>query len=199
MSRVVKFFQSAAWACLLGGGATAYAAVGQSASRPGPVADNASFQSATRQQHQIGAADEQVADCEMSRIDDIVTLIYKRNDEQAALALARRCEIFSVTQARPDFRTLAARIKALVAIKSKDMTGLKAAGEALVKESLSPEFVADGHLFIAFACTFSGRPACARPHLDQAKTLFVRHDVSGAMEQVNSVEQALLKLESSPN
>src|SRR5690606_8892138 len=139
---------------------------------------------------------EQAAECEMSRIDEIVTLIYKRHDESAALALARRCELFSVTQARPDFRTLAARIKALVAIKSKDMPGLQAAGDLLVKEALTPEFVADGHLFIACSCTFSGRAACARTHLDQAKALFVPHEVAGALEQLQSVEQALLKLES---
>lgn len=203
MSRTVKLFHGlrrlAGAVCVLAASGAVEAAVGQSLSKPGPIVDEATFQQAARQQYQIGEAETSPSDCEMTAIPQAVALIYQLHNESAALTLAQRCELYAVTQSRPHYRTLASRVKALVAIKLKDMMALQAAGEALVLDAQAPEFVADGHLFIAFACTFSGRALCARTHLDQAKLLFERHEVTGAMEQLMSVEQALLKLESSPS
>jgi hypothetical protein len=192
-----KALGSAGVVCLMLGAGGAEGAVGQSSSRPGVVADEATFQTAARRQHQLAAADDNTARCEPTGISQAVSLIYQFDDIPGALAIARRCEMLAITQGRPDFKTGASRIKALAAIRVKDMEALRSAGEALVAEAPSPEFIADGHLFIAFACTFSGRAVCARTHLDQAKVMFVRHDVAGALEQLMSVEQALLKLEAS--
>jgi hypothetical protein len=181
---------------LAGSGLTngAMAAVGQPASRPGLIADESTFQAAARQQQQFDVA---ASRCEVSSVNEAVSLIYQYDDSPGALNIAQRCELQAITQGRADYKALASRIKALVAIKAKDMGALQSAGEALVASAQLPEFLADGHLFIAFACTFSGRAACARTHLEQAKLIFERHEVAGALEQLMSVEQALLKLEAS--
>ena len=194
MSQTVKILGAI---CLTAGLGAASAALGPGTPRKGGLADSSAFQSAARQQQHLDH-EEGASHCEMARINEAVALIYQFDDVPAALAMARRCEVFSVTMGRPDYRILASRIKALAAIKQRDMDALQVAGEAMVKESVSPEHVADGHLFIAFACTFSGRAACARTHLDRAKAMFVRHDVAGALDQLMSVEQALLKLEAGP-
>lgn len=174
----------------------AHGAIGQSGLRPGFLADEGAFQAATRQQHQF-AGDADAARCEPGAINEAVALIYQYDDSAGASALARRCEVLAVSRGRPDYRTLASRIQALVAIKAKDMPALQSAGESLVAQGQTPEYIADGHLFIAFACTFSGHAVCARTHLEQAKAMFTRHEVAGALEQLMSVEQALLKLEAS--
>ncbi|MFT3858265.1 MAG: hypothetical protein QM742_12455 [Aquabacterium sp.] len=194
--RVGSFIAMSAGGLMLAG--AVQAASGPAVSRPGLVPAQSDFQAAARQQPQIAGAEDGATACDMSRINDAVAMIYQWHDAPAALHLARRCELQAVTSGRPDYKTLASRIKALVAIQAKDMDALQHAGENLVADAQAPEFIADGHLFIAFACTFSGRVGCARTHLEQAKTLFTRHDVAGAMDQLMSVEQALLKLEAAP-
>lgn len=194
MSQAVNFIGAM---CLMAGMGNALAAVGPGATGRGALADPSTFQSAAREQQHVDR-EEGASRCDMARINDAVELIYQQDDTPAAMAMARRCELYSVTLGRPEYKTLSSRIKALVAIKHRDMDALQTAGESLVKDAVSPEYVADGHLFIAFACTFSGRAGCARIHLEQAKAMFTRHGVAGALDQLMSVEQALLKLEAAP-
>lgn len=135
------------------------------------------------------------AQCESSSLDEAVTLLFQQNDVPAAAGIAKRCEALSIAQQRPFYKTIASRIKAMIAMKAKDMHALQLAGEALVAEAHFPEYVADGHMFIAFACVFSGNAGCARTHLEQAKAMFAQHEVLSALEQLRPVEQALNKLE----
>lgn len=198
MSHAVQILKHT-WAVgLLVGMGGALGAVAQSTLRAGPIADESAFHAAARQQQQLDHEQGPVR-CEASSLNDAVALIYQVDDSPGALAIARRCELLAITQGHPDHKTVASRIKALVAIKGRDMLALQSAGQALVDDAQSPESIADGHLFIAFSCTFSGRALCARTHLDQAKAMFSRHEVAGALEQLMSVEQALLKLEASPS
>lgn len=166
--------------------------------RKAPITDEATFHSAARQQHHLGAAEAPQA-CDPASVGQAVTLIYQHDDARAAAAIAQRCDLLAITQGRGEHRSAASRIRALIAIKGKDMAALQSAGEALVADAHAPEAIADGHMFIAFACTFSGRADCGRAHLESAKALFARHEVAGALEQLMSVEQALLKLEQSPS
>lgn len=133
--------------------------------------------------------------CDNGRVQEAVTLIFNQDDVESAAELAARCEVLAVSQARPFSKTIAARIKALIAMRVRDMAALKLAGESLVAEAQVPEYVADGHLFIAFACVFGGDAKCARQHVDSAKTMFTQLNVADALMQLKPLEQTLLKLE----
>lgn len=133
--------------------------------------------------------------CDGDRVKEAVSLIYEQDDMSAAANIALRCELLANTEGRPFNRTIASRIKALIAMRTRDMAALKMAGESLVAEAQVPEYVADGHLFIAFACLFGGNPKCAREHVDQAKAMFTELNVADALSQLRPLEQTLSKLE----
>lgn len=133
--------------------------------------------------------------CDGDRVKEAVSLIYEQDDMAAAANIALRCELLANTEGRPFNRTIASRIKALIAMRTRDMAALKMAGESLVAEAQVPEYVADGHLFIAFACLFGGNPKCAREHVDLAKAMFTALNVADALNQLRPLEQTLSKLE----
>lgn len=133
--------------------------------------------------------------CDGDRVKEAVALIYEQDDMSAAADIALRCELQANAEGRPFNRTIASRIKALIAMRTRDMAALKMAGEALVADAQEPEYVADGHLFIAFACLFGGNPKCAREHVDQAKAMFTELNVADALNQLRPLEQTLSKLE----
>lgn len=133
--------------------------------------------------------------CDGDRVKEAVSLIYEQDDMGAAANIALRCELLANSEGRPFNRTIASRIKALIAMRTHDMAALKMAGEALVAEAQVPEYVADGHLFIAFACLFGGNPKCAREHVDQAKAMFTALNVADALNQLRPLEQTLSQLE----
>lgn len=133
--------------------------------------------------------------CDNDGVKQAVSLIYEQNDVATASAVAQRCEALAATQARPFNRVIASRIKAMIAMRMRDMAALKHAGETLVSESPVPEYVADGHLFIAFACVFGGNPRCAREHVNTARTLFTQLRVNEALAQLQPLEQTLMRLE----
>ncbi|HEX5357411.1 MAG TPA: hypothetical protein VFW93_14450 [Aquabacterium sp.] len=133
--------------------------------------------------------------CDSDGVKEAVSLIYEQDDVASASAVALRCEALAATQARPFNRVIASRIKAMIAMRMRDMVALKRAGETLVTEAQVPEYVADGHLFIAFACVFGGNPRCAREHVDTAKTLFTQLHVDEALAQLQPLEQTLMRLE----
>lgn len=133
--------------------------------------------------------------CDNDGVKEAVSLIYEQNDVVSASAVALRCENLAITQGRPFNRVIASRIKAMVAMRMRDMVALKRAGEALVNEAQVPEHVADGHMFIAFACVFGGNPRCAREHVDTAKSLFTQLHVNDALAQLQPLEQTLIRLE----
>ncbi|MBI5926649.1 MAG: hypothetical protein HY836_13740 [Aquabacterium sp.] len=135
--------------------------------------------------------------CNNDGVKEAISLIYEQDDVATASAVALRCETLAATQARPFNRVIASRIKAMIAMRMRDMAALKHAGETLVSESPVPEYVADGHLFIAFACVFGGNPRCAREHIDTARTLFTQLRVNEALDQLQPLEQTLARLESS--
>lgn len=149
-------------------------------------------QPASRQVQAFSAGEDA---CDNSRLQEAVSLIFGRDDVDSAAEMAQRCEALAVSQGRPFSKTIAARIKAMIAMRVRDMAALKLAGESLVAEAQVPEYVADGHLFIAFACVFGGDAKCARQHVDSAKTMFTQLNVSDALVQLKPLEQTLLKLE----
>lgn len=157
-----------------------------SAKAPGPVP------TASRHVQEFAAGEGL---CDGDRVKEAVSLIYEQDDMSAAANIALRCELLANTEGRPFNRTIAARIKALIAMRTRDMAALKMAGESLVAEAQVPEYVADGHLFIAFACLFGGNPKCAREHVDQAKAMFTALNVADALNQLRPLEQTLSKLE----
>jgi hypothetical protein len=112
-----------------------------------------------------------------------------------AAQLAERCEARAVSMGRALDKTIALRIKALIALRVQDMGALKRVGETLVAMAPVPEYVADGHLFIAMACLFGGDPKCARAHVDHAKAMFLELHVADALSQIQPLETALSKLE----
>lgn len=133
--------------------------------------------------------------CNNDGVKEAISLIYEQDDVAAASAIALRCEALALAQDRPFNRVIASRIKAMVAMRVRDMLALKRAGEALVNEAQVPEYVADGHMFIAFACVFGGNPRCAREHVDTAKILFTQLHVDEALAQLQPLEQTLMRLE----
>lgn len=133
--------------------------------------------------------------CDNERVQQAVSLIYEQDDMPTAAQLALRCELLARTQKHAFSRTVAARIQALIAMRTRDMAALRRAGESLVAEAPAPEYVADGHMFIAFACLFSGDPQCARTHVDQAKAMFTQLHVADALVQLQPLEQTLMQLE----
>lgn len=157
-----------------------------SAKDPGPVP------TASRHVQEFAAGEGL---CDGDRVKEAVSLIYEQDDMSAAANIALRCELLANTEGRPFNRTIASRIKALIAMRTRDMAALKMAGESLVADAQVPEYVADGHLFIAFACLFGGNPKCAREHVDQAKAMFTELNVAEALNQLRPLEQTLSKLE----
>lgn len=145
--------------------------------------------------HQVKSFAAGETPCAADRVKEAAALIYEQDDLAAAAHLALRCELQADTEGRPIYRAIASRIKALIAMRTHDMAALKMAGEALVAQAPMPEYVADGHLFIAFACLFGGNPKCAREHVDQAKAMFTALNVAEALEQLRPLEQTLSKLE----
>ncbi|MDO9235577.1 MAG: hypothetical protein Q7U28_06020 [Aquabacterium sp.] len=136
--------------------------------------------------------------CHSERVQEAITLIYKENNVGAAAELALRCETLPSQQVNPAHKVMASRIRALIALRVRDMVSLKRAGETLVAQAARPEYVADGHFFIAFACVFGGDTKCARTHVDTAKTLFTQLKVAHALDQIKPLEQSLIELETSP-
>lgn len=133
--------------------------------------------------------------CDNDGVKEAVSMIYEQDDVVSASAVALRCETLAATQGRPFNRVIASRIRAMIAMRMRDMVALKRAGEALVNEAQVPEHVADGHMFIAFACVFGGNPRCAREHVDTARTLFTQLHVNEALAQLQPLEQTLIRLE----
>lgn len=133
--------------------------------------------------------------CNTDGVKEAIALIYEQDDIATASAIALRCEALARSQNRPFNRVIASRIKAMIAMRVRDMVALKRAGEALVNEAQVPEYVADGHMFIAFACVFGGNPRCAREHVDTARSMFTQLQVSEALAQLQPLEQTLSRLE----
>jgi hypothetical protein len=172
--------------------ALAASAKGPGAAQPWP--DTGSFSQATREQIQQGDHGSSVS-CSGETLNEALNLIYNADNLPGAQLLARRCEAQAVTQGEVFYAQIGLRIKALIAMKSRDMAALKTAGEAMVSKATNPEHEGDGHMFQAFACLFTNQASCARSHVEQARTLFTRAQVNEALEQLNTMEQALAKLE----
>jgi len=113
--------------------------------------------------------------CDDASVKLAVALVYQHDDLGAAAQLAERCEARAVSMGRALDKTIALRIKALIALRVQDM--------------------GDGHLFIAMACLFGGDPKCARAHVDHAKAMFLELHVADALSQIQPLETALSKLE----
>jgi hypothetical protein len=140
----------------------------------------------------FAAGDEPCGD---TSVKQAVALIYQQGDMDGAAKLAARCEARAAAQGRALDKTIALRIQALIALRIQDMAALKQVGESLVADAPVPEYVADGHLFIAMACLFGGDPICARTHVDHAKAMFMRLHVADALSQIQPLENALITLE----
>lgn len=149
---------------------------------------------ATASRHVQGFADGQGL-CNGDSVKQAVALVYQEDDLPAAADLAQRCDAMATSLGRPFYKVIASRIHALIAMRVKDMAALKNAGESLIAEAQVPEYVADGHMFIAFACVFGGDTKCARAHVDQARTMFTELKVTDALTQLRPLEQALIQLE----
>jgi hypothetical protein len=173
---------------------TASAAASKAASVSPVLPDDGSFSQATREQIQQGEHG-QATPCSSATLNEALHLIYNAEDLTSASLMARRCEAQAVTQGEVYFAQIGLRIKALIAMKTRDMDALKLAGEAMVKKATNPEHEGDGHMFLAFACLFSNQASCARSHVELARVLFTRAQVSEALEQLHTMEQALAKLE----
>ena len=137
--------------------------------------------------------------CDGDSVKEAVALVYVQGDLPAAVQIAHRCDAMANTLGRPFYKVIASRVHALIAMRVKDMSALKMAGESLVAEAQVPEYIADGHMFIAFACVFGGNPKCAREHVDQARTMFTQLNVADALNQLQPLEQALVELEEQGN
>lgn len=134
--------------------------------------------------------------CDSGRVQEAVSLIYEQGDLDTPTLIAAHCEALAASQSRPLYLALAARIKALMAMRIKDMAALKRAGETLVTHAQVPEYVADGHMFIAFACLFGGGDTqCARTHVDLARSMFTDLKIAHALRQLQPLEQTLTRLE----
>jgi hypothetical protein len=133
--------------------------------------------------------------CDSDRVKEAVSLVYEHDRLEQAMEIAQRCESAAQTQGRPFSRTIATRIQAVVAMRLRDMRALKRAGEALVMQAQAPEYVADGHMFIAFACVFGGDTRCARHHVEMARNLFTELKIADALVQLQPIEQTLARLE----
>lgn len=145
---------------------------------------------------QVQQAFALAASCDSSRVQEAVSLIYEQDDLQAPALIVARCETLAASQNRPLYLAVAARIKALMAMRIKDMAALKRAGETLVTQAQVPEYVADGHMFIAFACLFGGGDTqCARTHVDLARSMFTDLKIAKALQQLQPLEQTLVRLE----
>jgi hypothetical protein len=168
------------------------AAAGWGSAQAAAPRDVGDHQPASRQVREFTDGD---GPCDKGRVQEAVSLIFEQDDVETAASLATRCELLALSQGRPFSKTIASRIKALIAMRVRDMAALKQAGESLVAEAQVPEYVADGHLFIAFACVFGGDAKCARQHVDSAKSMFTQLHVGDALMQLKPLEQTLLKLE----
>ncbi|MGC4061569.1 MAG: hypothetical protein QM749_12275 [Aquabacterium sp.] len=148
----------------------------------------------TATRHVHGFADGQGM-CDSDSVKEAVSLVYQADDLPAAANIAQRCDAMASALGRPFYKIIASRVHALIAMRVRDMAALKNAGESLVAEAQVPEYVADGHMFIAFACVFGGNPKCAREHVEQARTMFTELKVTDALAQLQPLEQALVQLE----
>ncbi|MBI2731876.1 MAG: hypothetical protein HYX44_00735, partial [Aquabacterium sp.] len=79
--------------------------------------------------------------CDSDRVKEAVSLIYEQDNVNAAARIALRCEMEANSEGRPFNRTIASRIKALIALRTRDMAALKMAGESLVADAQVPEYV----------------------------------------------------------
>ncbi len=172
------------------------AASNRAAASSWSLPDQGSFSQATREQIQQGEHGHP-ATCSTDTLNHALHLIYNAEDLPGASALARRCEAQAITQGEIYYAQIGLRIKALMAMKTRDMDALKVAGAAMVSKATNAEHEGDGHMFLAFACLFTHQATCARSHVDQARALFTRAQVSEALEQLRTMEQALARLEAS--
>ncbi len=172
----------------------AQAASSRSAGASSSLPDQGSFSQATREQIQQGEHG-QPSTCSTDTLNHALHLIYNADDLAGASVLARRCEAQAITQSETYYAQIGLRIKALMAMKTRDMDALKVAGQAMVSKATTAEHEGDGHMFLAFACLFTNKASCARSHVDQARALFTRAQVSEALEQLHTMEQALARLE----
>jgi hypothetical protein len=137
--------------------------------------------------------------CGDQDVQQAVWLIYDRDDLGSATNLAAHCEALAHSQARALDLTMATRIRALIAMRVRDLAALRSAGEQLVSQAPESRYVVDGHLFAAFACLFTGNAPCARQHMDAAKALFSQQDVHTALLQIQPLEQGVAQLEAAGN
>jgi hypothetical protein len=161
---------------------SAQAASGAHAS--GPVA---------RQQLQ-GLANGQ-APCSAQHIAEAVKLIYVHGDLDGAARLVVQCDAEGRAQAQVIKRLIGLRIRALIAMSVKDLDTLHAVGQTLAAQQQVPEYAADGHMCVAFACLATGDTRCAREHMDSARRMFTQLKIETALDQLAPLEQALVSLE----
>lgn len=133
--------------------------------------------------------------CGDQDVQQAVWLIYEQDDLGSAANLAAHCEALATSQTRALDLTMATRIRALIAMRVRDLHALRAAGERLVSQAPETRYVIDGHLFAAFACLFHGDAPCARQHMEAAKALFGQQDVHTALLQIQPLEQGVAQLE----
>ena len=135
--------------------------------------------------------------CDASAVPHAAQLIFQQDDTEAAMALAQRCQREGRLEGQALKRLVSVRIQALLAMQWRDLDTLHQMGQALIDQDLVPEYVADGHMSLAFVCLGQGDARCARPHLDKARQIFTHLDVPHALDQLLTLEQALLSLEAS--
>lgn len=129
--------------------------------------------------------------CGRPQVQEAVQLIYQQGDVPAASNLARHCEDLAARLRAPASKTIAARIRALIAMRLQDMPMLKTVGESLVAQAQDPEYVADGHLFVAMACLFGGDAPCARSHVAQARALYTELKLAEGLQMLGPYERSL--------
>ncbi|MFZ4550190.1 MAG: hypothetical protein ACOYNB_00070 [Aquabacterium sp.] len=133
--------------------------------------------------------------CDAAAVPHAAQLIFQQDDTDAAQALAQRCNREGQLEGQALKRMVAVRIQALLAMQWRDLEALQEMGRALIDQRVVPEYVADGHMSLAFVCLANGDALCARPHLEQARQIFSSLDVPHALDQLVTLEQALLPLE----
>jgi hypothetical protein len=168
------------------------AASSPSASQTSPERDNPTGAPATQQ---VKAFATGQGPCDDASVKQALALVYQQDDLDGAARLAAHCLARGQTQGHALDKTIGLRIQALIAMRTQDLAALKFAGESLVSQAPVPEYVADGHLFIAMACVLGGQTQCARTHVDHARALFTQLQVSDALTQLQPLETAVLSLE----
>jgi hypothetical protein len=135
------------------------------------------------------------APCNADSVKQATVLLYRDSDLDGARQIARRCAQQGSAPGHAFEKVLALRIHALLAMRTRDLDGLRRAGEALVVEGRLPEYVADGHMLIAFACVFGGQTHCAREHVDLAHALYTQLHADDALAQLQPIEEMTGQLE----